>query len=136
MLAELRGGELAREPDEFPPAASEWPDELSRRTFLRLMGASLAFAGAGACTRQPPEQIVSYVRQPETMTLGKPLWFARAMELGGAARGLLVRSHEGRPTKMHMREQILDDSVQSPSWRRDLRLKSERTACFADRRRS
>jgi molybdopterin-containing oxidoreductase family iron-sulfur binding subunit len=100
MLAELRGGELTREPDEFPPAASEWPDELSRRTFLQLMGASLALAGTGACTRQPPEQIVPYVRQPEAMTLGKPLWFATAMELGGAARGLLVRSNEGRPTKI------------------------------------
>jgi molybdopterin-containing oxidoreductase family iron-sulfur binding subunit len=73
---------------------------VARRTFLKLMGASLALGGFGACTRQPTETIVPYVRQPEDLVLGVPLFFATAMPMGGAATGLLVESHEGRPTKI------------------------------------
>src|SRR6478609_6640017 len=50
---------------EFPKGASEWLDSVSRRGFLKLMGASLAMAGMSACTKQPLEPIVPYVRQPE-----------------------------------------------------------------------
>ena len=64
------------------------------------MGASLALAGVTACTRQPAEKIVPYVRQPEELIPGKPLFYATAMTLGGVATGLLVESHEGRPTKI------------------------------------
>ncbi|HEX8186274.1 MAG TPA: TAT-variant-translocated molybdopterin oxidoreductase, partial [Blastocatellia bacterium] len=85
---------------EFPENASEWNDPLGRRKFLKLMGASLALAGLTACTRQPTETIAPYTRQPEGMVLGKPLFYATAMPLGGGATGLLVESHEGRPTKV------------------------------------
>ena len=68
--------------------------------FLKLMGASLALAGMTGCTRQPAEQILPYVRQPEDIIPGKPLFYATAMTLGGRATGLLVESHEGRPTKI------------------------------------
>src|SRR5689334_24900366 len=82
---------------EFPQNASEWLDPVGRRSFLKLMGASLALAGVSACTRQPDEEIVPYVRQPEDEVPGKPLFFATAMPMNGAGLGLLVESHEGRP---------------------------------------
>ncbi len=85
---------------EFPQGASEFTDPVSRRTFVKLMGASLALAGVTACTRQPTEKIVPYVRQPEEIIPGKPLYFATAMPLSGYATPLLVESHEGRPTKV------------------------------------
>ncbi len=85
---------------EFPENASEWLDPVGRRGFLKLMGASLALAGVSACTRQPDEMIVPYVRQPEEIVPGKPLFFATAMPMAGAGLGLLVESHEGRPTKI------------------------------------
>jgi molybdopterin-containing oxidoreductase family iron-sulfur binding subunit len=85
---------------EFPQHASEWLDPVGRRGFLKLMGASLALAGVSACTRQPEEAIVPYVRQPEELVPGKPLFFATAMPFAGAGVGLLVESHEGRPTKI------------------------------------
>ena len=85
---------------EFPEQASEWNDPKGRRNFLKLMGASLALAGVGACTRQPPESIVPYVRQPEDLVPGRPLFFASAIPLGGVARPVLVESHMGRPTKI------------------------------------
>ncbi|MEZ5288997.1 MAG: TAT-variant-translocated molybdopterin oxidoreductase [Vicinamibacterales bacterium] len=85
---------------EFPANASEWNDPVGRRGFLKLMSASLALAGVSACTVQPDEFIVPYVRQPEEIIPGKPLFFATAMSLGGVATGLLVESHEGRPTKI------------------------------------
>ncbi len=86
---------------EFPQNATEWLDPVGRRSFLKLMSASLALAGVGnACTRQPAELIVPYVRQPEEEIPGRPLFFSTAMTLGGVATGLLVESHEGRPTKI------------------------------------
>jgi MoCo/4Fe-4S cofactor protein with predicted Tat translocation signal len=86
--------------NEFPTEIESITDPVERRTFLRLMGASLALAGVTACTRQPPEKIVPYVRQPEEIVPGKPLFYATAMPIGGVATGLLVESHEGRPTKI------------------------------------
>src|SRR5207248_9537865 len=85
---------------EFPRMASEWEgNEPGGREFLKLMGASLALAGLTACTRQPTETIMPYVRAPEEIVPGKPLFFATAFELSGIATGLLVESHMGRPTK-------------------------------------
>jgi molybdopterin-containing oxidoreductase family iron-sulfur binding subunit len=85
---------------EFPQNASEWLDPKGRRGFLKLMGASLALAGVSACTRQPDEAIVPFVRQPEEYVPGKPLFYATAMTFAGSGVGLLVESHEGRPTKI------------------------------------
>jgi MoCo/4Fe-4S cofactor protein with predicted Tat translocation signal len=85
---------------EFPEQASEWHDPMSRRRFLQLMGASLALAGLTACTRQPEESFMPYVRAPEGVVPGKPLFFATAIPLGGMAEGVLVESHMGRPTKI------------------------------------
>ncbi len=85
---------------EFPHAAEEWNDPVERRTFLKLMGASLALAGLSGCVIQPPEKIVPYVRQPEEEVPGKGLFFATAFSLGGIATPLLARSNEGRPTKL------------------------------------
>jgi molybdopterin-containing oxidoreductase family iron-sulfur binding subunit len=101
-LEELADTEEFREAlhREFPQGASEWLDPVSRRQFLHLMGASIALAGLSGCTRQPREAIVPYVQQPENVVLGKPLYFATALTLRGYAEGVLVESHEGRPTKI------------------------------------
>jgi MoCo/4Fe-4S cofactor protein with predicted Tat translocation signal len=101
-LDELAGDPMFRERlvNEFPSQIEALTDPVARRTFLKVMGASLALAGVTACTRQPAERIVPYVRQPEDVIPGKPLYYATAMPLGGVATGLLVESHEGRPTKI------------------------------------
>jgi MoCo/4Fe-4S cofactor protein with predicted Tat translocation signal len=100
-------GELGDTPEfreylhrEFPEQASEWNDPKGRRDFLKLMSASLALAGVGACTKQPLEPIVPYVRQPEDIVPGRPLFFASAIPHGGVAQPVLVESHMGRPTKI------------------------------------
>jgi molybdopterin-containing oxidoreductase family iron-sulfur binding subunit len=85
---------------EFPRQASVWPEGASRRDFMKLMTASMALAGLSACVKQPVEPIVPYVRQPEPITLGIPLYFASAMPFAGYATPVLVESHEGRPTKV------------------------------------
>jgi Fe-S-cluster-containing dehydrogenase component len=89
-----------RETDEFAPGSNEWSDDLSRRDFLRLAGATLALGGLNSCTKQPLEEIVPYVKQPEIVIPGKPLRFATATQYGGFGQGLLVTAHEGRPTKI------------------------------------
>ena len=85
---------------EFPRQASEWVDPVSRRSFLKLAGASMALAGLAGCTRQPLEQILPYVRQPEQLVPGKPIFYATAMPFHGHALPLLVETHEYRPTKV------------------------------------
>jgi molybdopterin-containing oxidoreductase family iron-sulfur binding subunit len=87
---------------EFPAQADIWPDSISRRRFLSLMGASLALAGLSGCSVRPAPSVGlrPYVRLPEELVPGRPLFFATAMTQGGAGVGLLVESHLGRPTKI------------------------------------
>ena len=87
---------------EFAPGAA--PDEredpeTSRRTFLKVMGASAALAGISGC-RRPVETIVPYARKPQEIIGGIPNFFATAMPFGGVGRALLVQSYEGRPVKV------------------------------------
>ncbi len=87
---------------EFPEQEPGWSSPLSRRRFLTLMGASLALAGVGGCSIRPAPSITlkPYVRAPEEVVPGKPLFFATAMTMGGVGVGLLAESHLGRPTKI------------------------------------
>jgi len=85
---------------EFPKGASEWLDDVSRRGFLKLMGASMALAGMTGCTKLPLEPIVPYVKQPEQVIPGRPMFYATAFTLSGIAAPILVESHLGRPTKV------------------------------------
>ena len=85
---------------EFPEYASEWDNGISRRRFLQLMAASLALGGLTACSRQPQEKIVPYVRRPEEIIPGKPLYYATTFSHRGYGKGVLVRTEMGRPTKI------------------------------------
>src|SRR5215213_10196992 len=86
---------------EFPEDATSWADPVSRRTFLTLAGASAALAGIG-CSPRPAsrERIFPYVRQPEEITPGVPLFFATGFTLNGVTTGVLAKSREGRPIKL------------------------------------
>jgi len=85
---------------EFPSAAQEWVDPVSRRGFMKLMGASLALAGLAGCTKQPDEPIYPYVKQPEDLILGKPMYFATAHPFVTGAVPLLVKTDQFRPIKI------------------------------------
>src|SRR3981189_480257 len=85
--------------NEFPRGANDPRATLDRRDLLKVMAASAAFAGLSGCTKLPTQKIVPYVRQPEEIIPGKPLFYATAVTLGGVATGGLVESHMARPTK-------------------------------------
>jgi len=106
-LEELAGSDAFQEAlhREFPKGASEWVDSVSRRGFLKVMGASLGLAGMTGCVRLPLEPIVPYVRQPENVIPGRPMYYATAVTLGGYANPVLVESHLGRPTKIEGNDQ-------------------------------
>ena len=98
--------ELSRDDQFFAAIEQEFPQQalplergVDRRDFVKLMSASMALAGLAACNR-PAQKIVPYVRQPENLIPGKPLFFATAIPLGGVGAGVLVESHLGRPTKI------------------------------------
>lgn len=83
-------------PSEVP---AEVLNPLTRRSFMGILGASMALAGTAGC-RRPEEKILPYTRSPEDLVVGMPSYYATAMSLGSAVYGLLVESHEGRPTKI------------------------------------
>jgi MoCo/4Fe-4S cofactor protein with predicted Tat translocation signal len=89
-------GEYLRQ--QFPRFADRF--EFDRREFLKLMAASLALAGLGACSREPQEKILPYVKAPSDAVAGEPRFFATAVTQGGFALGVLVESNMGRPTKI------------------------------------
>src|SRR5882757_10890842 len=98
-LAETPGfDELIRE--EFPRQASELTDSVSRRGFMKVMGASLALAGMTGCTKQPDELVFPYVKAPEDLVLGKPMYFATAYPFPTGAVPVLVKSDSFRPIKV------------------------------------
>jgi MoCo/4Fe-4S cofactor protein with predicted Tat translocation signal len=99
--------ELANTPEfqkalerEFPEQASEWLDPVSRRGFLKVMGASLALAGLAGCTKQPDELIYPYVTAPEDLILGKPVYFASAFPFATGAVPVLIKTDAYRPIKV------------------------------------
>ena len=85
---------------EFSNGASEWDDGVSRRSFLKMAAASLALAGLTGCTKQPVQHILPYVKEPQELVPGEPLFFATAMCRGGYATGVLAKSREGHPIKV------------------------------------
>jgi molybdopterin-containing oxidoreductase family iron-sulfur binding subunit len=84
---------------EFPEGASELPEGITRRELMTLVGASLSLAGLAGC-RRPVEEIVPFVISPEERIPGIPAYYATTMPFGRSAYGLVVESHEGRPTKI------------------------------------
>src|ERR1700678_4821923 len=86
--------------NEFPHDPEKDTDGINRRDVLKLAAASAALAGLSACTKMPTQKIVPYVRPPEEIIPGRPLFYATSMTLAGVASGLLVESHMGRPTKI------------------------------------
>jgi MoCo/4Fe-4S cofactor protein with predicted Tat translocation signal len=88
--------------EEFPrqAGAGEWVDSISRRGFMKVMGASFALAGLAGCTKQPDEPIFPYVKQPEDLVLGKPMFFATAHPFPTGAVPVLVKSEAFRPIKL------------------------------------
>jgi molybdopterin-containing oxidoreductase family iron-sulfur binding subunit len=90
---------------EFPQGAAELADgedvETTRRSFLKLMGASTALAGFGmAACRRPEQYIVPYTQAPEWVIPGKATYYASSMPRAGGATPLVVTTFEGRPTKL------------------------------------
>jgi Fe-S-cluster-containing dehydrogenase component len=75
-------------------------DDLTRRSFLKALGASIALAGLDGCNRIPAEKILPFVTQPPEFTPGVAVHYATSMVLDGYATGLVVEAHEGRPTKI------------------------------------
>src|SRR5687767_6038278 len=88
---------------EFKEGSAEMKDEgeaeTSRRSFLKLMGASTALAGMAAC-RRPEIHIRPYAKAPEWVIPGKVLFYATAMPRAGGCSPMVVHTHEGRPTHL------------------------------------
>ena len=88
---------------EFPEGASEWSDPVSRRHFVKIMSASFLLAGvglAGSGCRRPVEKIEPFGKMPEGYIHGVPQYYATAMPVHGTAVPLVVKSNDGRPTKI------------------------------------
>ena len=87
---------------EFPQGASEWHGgEISRRSFLQLMGASMALAGIGLTgCRRPEAYLVPFTQGAEWTIPGKFLYYATTMPRRNGAMPLIATTSDGRPTKL------------------------------------
>ena len=101
-LEELEGSAEFKEyvHREFPEGASELSDPFSRRGFMKAMAASFALAGGLVGCRRPEEKIMPYTDAPEDVIPGKSFNIATSAPRSRGSLGLLVRSNEGRPTKI------------------------------------
>ena len=99
VRAEAEGRHLRRGAAEFP-AAFEGLSQADRRDLLKVMGASLAFAGLTGCHHDPAPEARPYVRTPDGSVLGKSRAYATAVTFGGYAQPILGTTYEGRPTKL------------------------------------
>ncbi|MGH7439226.1 MAG: TAT-variant-translocated molybdopterin oxidoreductase, partial [Polyangiaceae bacterium] len=84
-----------------PPSDEAW--EVSRRGLLGAMAATMALVGAEGC-RRPIEKIVPYAKMPEDVIPGVPSHYATVIQRRGDAAGVVLESHEGRPTKVEGNE--------------------------------
>ena len=86
---------------EFPAGASEFTNPVSRRHFVQIMSASFLLAGLGLTgCRRPEEKILPFSKMPENYAHGVPQFYATSMPVRGSALPLLVKSSDGRPTKI------------------------------------
>ena len=94
--------EVSREFQDELDVSTPEPEGTSRRGFLGWVGASLAASGLAGCDaiRRPVEKILPYSVAPEEILPGLPQYYATATHIGGEVVGVLVESHEGRPTKV------------------------------------
>jgi MoCo/4Fe-4S cofactor protein with predicted Tat translocation signal len=96
---------------EFPSGASEFTDPVSRRHFVKIMSASFLLAGLGATgCRRPVENIYPFAKMPENYVHGVPQYFATAMTTRRKALPLVVKSNEGRPTKIEGNPDLPDSN--------------------------
>ncbi|MBX3462623.1 MAG: TAT-variant-translocated molybdopterin oxidoreductase [Planctomycetes bacterium] len=119
-------GELENSPEfqrilasEFPEGITEAPDEVSRRGFLGVVAASVALAGLTSC-RKPVTKILPFNKRPEGFKPGIAQHYATVLTRGGFGIGVVVKSSDGRPTK-------IDGNPNHPSslGGSDLRLQAE-----------
>lgn len=98
--------ELSRADDFEALVETEFPSLapiaacVDRRALLKVMGASMALAGLSACSRQPDEQALPYVRSPEFVVPGNPKYYATAVTMGGYAQPVIGKTDAGRPVKL------------------------------------
>ena len=105
---------------EYPQGAAALADageaETSRRSFLKLMGASTALAGFGmAACRRPENYIVPYTKAPEWVIPGRATYYATSMSRAQGATPLVVTTFEGRPTKVAP-NQLHPDASGTDAW--------------------
>ena len=87
--------------NEFPSGATEMSDPVTRRHFMKIMSASFLLAGVGLTgCRRPVSNILPFSKQPEGYLHGVPQYYATAMPTRGGAIPLVVKSNDGRPTKV------------------------------------
>jgi molybdopterin-containing oxidoreductase family iron-sulfur binding subunit len=84
---------------EFPSVTEIEMDGSSRRNILKLMAASFGLAGLTACSR-PVEHIFPISKNVENYSPGEPYFYTSIMSLAGQVFGLLIETHDGRPTKI------------------------------------
>lgn len=92
------------------------PDGVSRRRFFSVVGASAALAGVTGCVRKPKEHILPFTERPEDLIPGKSMFYASAIQHGAQVEGIVVESHDGRPTKIEGNAKHMGSQGATSAW--------------------
>ncbi|HEY7837121.1 MAG TPA: TAT-variant-translocated molybdopterin oxidoreductase [Terriglobales bacterium] len=98
-VEKLRKEEFRAKPQEYFDAQAKGGLKFGRRDFMKWSTGALALAST-ACARKPTQKIIPYAQQPPEITPGVPVYYASTCRECSAACGIVLTTHEGRPTKV------------------------------------
>lgn len=96
-LTSFRAQEFLELPQDAAASVSDSQERLNRRKFMKYFAGATAVMGTAACSRRPQDYLVPYVRKPDALTYGVPVWYSSVSPQG---LGVLVKTREGRPIKL------------------------------------
>lgn len=97
--AEERLPELSEDAAAAPEKKKVSKFPVDRRDFMKLFSAS-SIAATTACVQRPVEKALPYVQQPVDQFPGEAVHYATTCGECTAGCGVMVRTREGRPTKV------------------------------------
>ncbi len=87
-------------PDLFKEDSEVIKSDLSRRSFLKASGFSLASVLLASCIERKVEKAIPYIIKPEEIIPGRSYWYSTTCGACEAQCGILTKNRDGRPIKI------------------------------------
>ncbi|MCC7431570.1 TAT-variant-translocated molybdopterin oxidoreductase [bacterium] len=99
--------EFPAKPEEIESFFTSQKSDVSRRSFLKIAGFSVAGSMIASCVGGSIEKSIPVLVKPEEITPGKAYWYATTCAGCNASCGILTKNRDGRPIKIEGNTQHL-----------------------------